>query len=106
MPGKKVSLQCVLLSYVQQRSCYAQLQQVRLAWVDEDGAEIQQDSQYLIIRKSSCEITLTATFQSPENKKFRCQATVDEQVHTSVELRVRCSGLHNFSKRLCVEGKE
>ncbi len=96
MPGKTVSLQCILLTYVQQGYCYTQLQQqVSLTWVDETGAEIQEDLQHQIQRESSCDITLTVTLQSPENKKFRCQAAVDEQVQTSVELQIRVPGLYD-----------
>ncbi|XP_051264648.1 uncharacterized protein LOC127368167 isoform X2 [Dicentrarchus labrax] len=92
MPGKTLSLQCVLLTYIEQRHCHTQLQQVSLAWVDESGAEIQENSQHQIKQKSLCDVTLTVTFQSPEDKKFRCQATVDEQVQTSAELWVRVPG--------------
>lgn len=95
MPGKTVSLQCILLAYVKQGNCSAQLQRVSLTWVDEAGAEIREDSHHRIIRESSCDVTLTVTFQSPGNKKFRCQATVDEQVQTSVELWVRFPGLYD-----------
>lgn len=97
MPGKTVSLQCILLAYVKQGHCSAQLQQVSLTWVDEAGAEIREDSHHRIIKESSCDITLTVTFLSPGDKKFRCQATVDEQVQTSVELWVRVPGLYDWS---------
>ena len=91
IPGETVSLQCVLLAYLDEGLC--DTHQVSLMWVDEAGTEIQDDSQHQIIQKSACDITLTVTLQSPENKRFRCQATVDEQVQTSVELRVRIPGL-------------
>lgn len=94
MPGKTVSLQCVLLTSVELGHCIAHLQQVSLTWVDEAGAEIQEDSQHQIKQETSCDITLSVTFQSPENKKFRCRATVDGQVQTSVELRVGVPGLY------------
>lgn len=93
MPGKTVSLQCILLTYVERGHCNTQLQQVSLTWVDEAGTEIQEDAQHQIKQESSCDVTLTITFQRPENRKFRCQATVDEQVWMSVELWVRASGL-------------
>lgn len=64
-------------------------------WVDEAGAKIQEDSQHQITLGSPCDITLTVTFQSPVNKKFHCQVTVDKQVHTSVEFRVRVLGLYD-----------
>lgn len=96
-PGKTVSLQCVLLTYVKLGHCGARLRRVSLTWVDEAGAEIQEDSQHRIKKGSSCDVTLTVTFQSPGNKKFRCQATVDEQVQTSVELSLRVLGLYGLS---------
>ncbi|CAJ1077365.1 uncharacterized protein LOC117824299 [Xyrichtys novacula] len=89
-PGKTVTLQCVLLTYIQQGHCYSLVQQhVSLLWVDETGAIIQQDSQHGIDQKSACDVTLTVAFLKPETKKYRCQATVDDQVLTSVEFRVR-----------------
>ncbi|XP_076612887.1 uncharacterized protein LOC143336547 [Chaetodon auriga] len=103
MPGKMVSLQCILLTYVELGHCNKQLQQVSLTWVDEAGAEIQEDSQHQIKRESACDVTLTITFQSPENKKFRCQATVDGQVQTSVELRVRVPALKGRGRGFVIE---
>lgn len=94
MPGKAVSLQCVLLTYVQLGHCDLHLHQLSLTWVDEAGAEIQEDSQHRIKQRSSCDVTLTVTFQSPQNKKFRCRAAVGEEVRTSVEFRVRVPGLY------------
>ncbi|XP_074471308.1 uncharacterized protein LOC141755894 isoform X2 [Sebastes fasciatus] len=86
MSGKTLSLQCILLTYVEAGHFYTDdLHQVRLAWVDEAGTEIQQDSQHQIKQESLCDVTLTVSLQSPDNRKFRCQATVGEQVQTSVE---------------------
>ncbi|XP_038582732.1 uncharacterized protein LOC119908885 [Micropterus salmoides] len=103
MPGKTVSLQCILLTYVKQGHCDTQLPQVSLTWVDESGTEIQEDSQHHIKYKSSCDITLTVNLQSPKNKKFRCQATVDEQVQTSVEMHVRDPALKGKGRGLIIE---
>ncbi|XP_060908352.1 uncharacterized protein LOC132985150 [Labrus mixtus] len=90
-PGKAASLQCILLTYVQQGHCYTQLlqQHVSLMWVDEAGDEIQRDSQHQIEQESECDTTLTVTFHSPVKKTFRCQATVGDQSLTSVAFRVR-----------------
>lgn len=93
MPGKPVSLQCVLLAYLKLGNCGAQRQHVSLTWVDEAGVEVQEDSQHQIERESSCDVTVTVTFQSPGLRKFRCRATVGEQVQTSVELSLRVPGL-------------
>ncbi|KAJ4928810.1 hypothetical protein JOQ06_004435 [Pogonophryne albipinna] len=89
MPGKTVLLRCIYFTYIEQWLCYTHQRKVRLTWVDESGAEIQEDSEQPIKRESSCDITLTVTLQSPGNKKFRCIAFVDGQAQTSVELGVR-----------------
>lgn len=95
MPCKALSLQCVLLTYVEQGHCYTQQQQpVSLTWVDEAGTVIQEDSQYQIKHHSSCKITLAVSLQRTEKKKkFRCQAIVAEQTFTSLELTVGASGV-------------
>lgn len=94
LPGKTVSLQCVLLTYVEQGHCYTQQQQpVSLTWVDEAGTVIQDDSQHQIKHHSSCKITLAVSLQRTEKKKFRCQAIVAEQILTSLELNVGASGV-------------
>ncbi|XP_034006574.1 uncharacterized protein LOC117498529 [Trematomus bernacchii] len=89
MPGKTVSLRCIYFTYLEPWHCYTHHRKVKLTWVDESGAEIQEDSEQPIKRESSCDITLTVTLQSPGNKKFKCKAFVDGQAQTSVELGVR-----------------
>ncbi|KAG7508213.1 hypothetical protein JOB18_006716 [Solea senegalensis] len=103
-PAKTVSLQCVFLSVVEKRYCLTKLRKrVSLMWVDEAGAEIQADSQHHIMQRSSCDITLTVTYQSPENMTFRCQATVARKVFTSVELQVRASAVTGKGRGLIYE---
>lgn len=97
MPGKTVLLRCIYFTDIEQWHCYTHQRKVRLTWVDESGAEIQEDSEQPIKRKSSCDITLTVTLQSPGNKKFRCIAFVDGQAQTSVELGVRVPGQYDLS---------
>ncbi|XP_042359846.1 uncharacterized protein LOC121955823 [Plectropomus leopardus] len=101
MPGTTVSLQCVLLSYMEDGLCSTA--QVSLMWVDESGTEIQEDSQHQIKQASACATTLTVTIKTPENKKFRCQATVGEEVQRSVELRVRVQARKGRGRGLLVE---
>ncbi|XP_030578090.1 uncharacterized protein LOC115774812 isoform X2 [Archocentrus centrarchus] len=94
MPGETVSLQCFLFSHLEQRHCCAQQQkQISLMWVDETGAQIQEDFQNRIKQQTVCDITLTFTLQSPESKTFRCRVTVDDQVQSSVKLQVRVLAL-------------
>ncbi|XP_058470134.1 uncharacterized protein LOC131444033 [Solea solea] len=102
-PAKTVSLQCVF-RVVEKRYCRTKLnKRLSLMWVDEAGAEIQADSQHHIMQRSSCDITLTVTYQSPENMTFRCQATVARQVFTSVELQVRASAVKGKGRGLIFE---
>ncbi|XP_072217982.1 uncharacterized protein [Leuresthes tenuis] len=93
-PGETLSLQCVLFTYFEQDHCYAPMkQEITLMWVDETGAQIHEDSQHQIQQRSPCEVTLTLALQSPGKKKFRCQATVDEQSQSSAEVWVKVPGL-------------
>uniref|UniRef100_A0A3P8UB69 Ig-like domain-containing protein n=1 Tax=Amphiprion percula TaxID=161767 RepID=A0A3P8UB69_AMPPE len=94
MARKTLFLQCVLLTFVERGHCFTEgQQQISLMWVDETGAQLQDDAQHQIEQLHSCEVTLTVTLQRPENKKFRCQVMAGGQVQTSVELRVRARGL-------------
>ncbi|XP_071333658.1 uncharacterized protein [Trachinotus anak] len=101
MPAKTVSLQCISLTYVDGGHCPQK--RISLTWVDEAGFEIQEDSYHQIYQPSPCDITLTVTFQSPGNRKFRCQATVDRQVQTSAELWVRAPALRGKGRGLTIE---
>ncbi|XP_029352971.1 uncharacterized protein LOC115038242 [Echeneis naucrates] len=99
LPAKTVSLQCVALTYLDKGLC----RRVSLAWVDEDGVRIQEDAYHLIHRPSPCAITLTVTFQSPGNRTLRCQATVNEQIKTSAEFRLRAPALRGKGKGLTID---
>ncbi|GLD59692.1 uncharacterized protein AKAME5_001167300 [Lates japonicus] len=104
MPAKTVSLQCVSLTSVERRHCETNLQQqISLMWVDQAGAKVQEDSQHRIIQQSPCDKTLIVTFQSPEDKKFRCQATVGEEVQTSVEVLLRAPDLKGKGRGILIE---
>ncbi|KAA8583208.1 uncharacterized protein LOC116706215 isoform X1 [Etheostoma spectabile] len=103
MPGKTVSLQCILLTFVEEGHCRAQLHQVSLMWLDEAGNGVHEDSQHRIKQESLCAVTLTLTLQRPEDKKFRCQATVGEQVHISVELRVTVPALKGRGRGFIID---
>ncbi|XP_034435821.1 uncharacterized protein LOC117758334 isoform X1 [Hippoglossus hippoglossus] len=104
LPGKTVSLQCVLLSFMENRHCLTNREQeISLTWVDEANAEIQGDGQHRITQWSPCDVTLTVAFQSPERVKFRCQATVNGRVLTSVELWVRAAAPKGKGRGLVIE---
>ncbi|XP_027139691.1 uncharacterized protein LOC104924698 isoform X2 [Larimichthys crocea] len=97
---------CILLSSLELKDCDTLLRsphEVNFMWVDEARAKIQEDSQHQITLGSPCDITLTVTFQSPVNKKFHCQVTVDKQVHTSVEFRVRVLGMKGRGRGITID---
>ncbi|XP_041832405.1 uncharacterized protein LOC121634065 [Melanotaenia boesemani] len=93
VPSKTSTLQCVFLTNTQQQRCHTRPQQeISLMWVDEDGAQIMEDSQHQIQQRSSCDVTLMLALQRPVNKKFRCQVTVNDQVQSSADMWIRVPG--------------
>ncbi|XP_028295788.1 uncharacterized protein LOC114457866 [Gouania willdenowi] len=88
-PEKPVALQCVFLKYVKYKHCYHLSQKVRLTWVDESGAQIEEDPQHQIQHQSPCAVTLHMALKSPQTRTVRCQMTVGDIVQTSVQLLVR-----------------
>ncbi|XP_071386353.1 uncharacterized protein [Centroberyx affinis] len=89
-PGQTVSLHCILLTYEGHRLCGTQQTEfVQLRWVNEAGFEVQEDSRHQIKRRSQCDVILIVTGQGEDNRRFRCQATVGQEVKTSVEVPVR-----------------
>ncbi|XP_029966240.1 uncharacterized protein LOC115401975 [Salarias fasciatus] len=93
MPGKTLSLQCVLLDSSERGQCSTAPQRgISLTWVDETDAEVQEDSEHQIKRRSPCDVTLTLTRLSAPSKRLRCQMTNGGRVQTSEELWVRSTG--------------
>ncbi|XP_062266765.1 uncharacterized protein LOC133973129 [Platichthys flesus] len=104
LPGKTVSLQCVLLSFLENAHCLNGLDQlISLTWVDEADAEIQDDAQHQITHRPHCDVTLTVAFQSPKSLKFRCRATVNGRVQTSEELLVRAPAPKGKGRGLVID---
>ncbi|KAF7648995.1 hypothetical protein LDENG_00149110 [Lucifuga dentata] len=92
-PAKMVSLHCVLLAYVESRSCITELnRRVWLTWVDEADAAIPEDSEHQINYQSNCDVTLIVTSQVFQHKKFRCSANVAGEIKTSVDFPYRAVG--------------
>ncbi|XP_061901135.1 diverse immunoglobulin domain-containing protein 2.2 isoform X2 [Entelurus aequoreus] len=89
VPGKMASFQCVLLSFLKRGFCDLRQKEVRLAWVDQAGVELQDDSRHGIRYKSSCHVTLTVTLQGPGRETFSCRAEVGDSFWISEELRVQ-----------------
>lgn len=92
-PTKTVTLQCVFLTPLEKDLCNAdQNKGVHLTWVDETGNVVHKDPQHDVNNYSDRDITLTVTYQSTGQMRFRCQATVGEQVKMSDVLLVLASG--------------
>lgn len=83
----------VSLSYVSEENTLCGCSGGSLTWLDEAGAEVQEDLHHRIKQESPCDITLAVTFQTPGKRKLRCQATVEEQVRTSAEMWVKVPGV-------------
>ncbi|CAK6962592.1 uncharacterized protein LOC122965585 [Scomber scombrus] len=106
MHGKTLSLHCVFLTYVDKGHCHTrQRKRVFLTWVNEDGAKIQEDSKHEIKQRTTCDTTLTIIPQSPENKKFRCQVTLDKEVNTSVAIHVRIPAPKGRGRGMIIDSK-
>ncbi|CAN9507723.1 unnamed protein product [Ophioblennius macclurei] len=104
MPGKTLSLQCVLLDFLERRRCNKALQRnIRLTWVDGTDAEVQEDSEHRIKRQSACDVTLLYTPQSDPTERFRCRMTVGTHVQTSVEMRIGSQGRRGRRGRIMLD---
>ncbi|XP_039512911.1 uncharacterized protein LOC120468258 isoform X2 [Pimephales promelas] len=101
-PGRSVTLSCQLYSYFG-FSCnfLVSYEGVELLWVNQAGVDLKTDSRYQISSSSSssssspdhCIITLTTTLlDEDDNREWRCQLTVGNQVQTSVRYTVKYSG--------------
>ncbi|KAK0133464.1 Bile salt-activated lipase [Merluccius polli] len=81
--GVRVTLSCSLLTVYGYEGCSdAEFRGVTLKWKD----DIQQDSNPLIQRNSTCDVLLTVTIQ--RNITFSCQALVNDRVQSTVEIPV------------------
>ncbi|XP_039512910.1 uncharacterized protein LOC120468258 isoform X1 [Pimephales promelas] len=100
-PGRSVTLSCQLYSYFG-FSCnfLVSYEGVELLWVNQAGVDLKTDSRYQISSSSSssssspdhCIITLTTTLlDEDDNREWRCQLTVGNQVQTSVRYTVKYS---------------
>ncbi|KAM9779096.1 uncharacterized protein ACBT44_000638 isoform 1-T1 [Syngnathus typhle] len=76
-PGFGVSFQCTLVHFLTLRHCsLSERSSVHLTWVDQDGREVRDNSNYHISQRSQCDVTLTVTLQAPGSEAFRCRARV------------------------------
>ncbi|XP_039512847.1 cell wall integrity and stress response component 1-like [Pimephales promelas] len=104
-PGRSVTLSCQLYLY-SVYSCDVWVSSgVELLWVNQAGVDLKTDSRYQISSSSSspspsssssspdhCIITLTTTLlDEDDNREWRCQLTLRNQVQTSVRYTVKYS---------------
>ncbi|XP_048015351.1 uncharacterized protein LOC125247850 isoform X3 [Megalobrama amblycephala] len=92
-PGRSVTLSCQLDSGF---SCnyWIRYEGLHLLWVNQAGVDLKTDSRYQILFSSDhCIITLTTTLlNEDDNREWRCQLTLRNQLQTSVRYTVKYSG--------------
>ncbi|ROL52286.1 hypothetical protein DPX16_1902 [Anabarilius grahami] len=92
-PGRSVTLFCQLDSGF---SCdyLVHSDELHLSWVNQAGVDLKTDSRYQILFSSDhCIITLTTTLlNEDDNREWRCQLTLRNQLQTSVRYTVKYSG--------------
>ncbi|XP_067218710.1 uncharacterized protein [Chanodichthys erythropterus] len=93
-PGRSVTLSCQLYSY-SGFSCnyWVRSEGLHLLWVNQAGVDLKTDSRYQILFSSDhCIITLTTTLlNEDDNREWRCQLTLRNQLQTSVRYTVKYS---------------
>ncbi|XP_048014928.1 uncharacterized protein LOC125247589 [Megalobrama amblycephala] len=91
-PGRSVTLSCQLDSRF---SCHywVRSEGLQLLWVNQAGVDLKTDSRYQILFSSDhCIITLTTTLlNEDDNREWRCQLTLRNQLQTSVRYTVKYS---------------
>ncbi|XP_067226157.1 uncharacterized protein [Chanodichthys erythropterus] len=94
-PGHSVTLSCQLYSYTES-PCddWVRYEGLHLLWVNQAGVDLKTDSRYQILFSSDhCIITLTTTLlNEDDNREWRCQLTLRNQLQTSVRYTVKYSG--------------
>ncbi|ROJ73037.1 Contactin-3 [Anabarilius grahami] len=92
-PGRSVTLSCQLDSKF---SCdeLVHYEGLQLSWVNQAGVDLKTDSRYQILFSSyHCFITLTTTLlNEDDNREWRCQLALRNQLQTSVRYTVKYSG--------------
>ncbi|XP_048014226.1 uncharacterized protein LOC125247079 isoform X3 [Megalobrama amblycephala] len=93
-PGRSVTLSCQLYSYTGSPCDYlVHSEGLQLLWVNQAGVDLKTDSRYQILFSSDhCIITLTTTLlNEDDNREWRCQLTLRNQLQTSVRYTVKYS---------------
>ncbi|ROL44815.1 hypothetical protein DPX16_2165 [Anabarilius grahami] len=92
--GRSVTLSCQLYSYSGSPCDYwVRSEGLQLLWVNQAGVDLKTDSRYQILFSSDhCIITLTTTLlNEDDNREWRCQLTLRNQLQTSVRYTVKYS---------------
>jgi len=78
---------------------------LQLLWVNQAGVDLTTDSRYQILFSSDhCIITLTTTLlNEDDNREWRCQLTLRNQLKTSVRFTVKYSGEKQSHKSVMEE---
>ncbi|XP_051745459.1 uncharacterized protein LOC127510016 [Ctenopharyngodon idella] len=96
-PGRSVTLSCQLYSV----SCdyLVRSEGIDLLWVNQTGVDLKTDSRYQILFSSDhCNISLTTTLlNEDDNREWRCQLTLRNQLETSDRYTVKYSGEETIS---------
>ncbi|XP_067218799.1 neural cell adhesion molecule 2-like [Chanodichthys erythropterus] len=91
-PGRSVTLSCQLYSVF---FCdhWVRSEGLHLLWVNQAGVDLKTDSRYQILfYRYYCIITLTTTLlNEDDNREWRCQLTLRNQLQTSVRYTVKYS---------------
>ncbi|XP_048014609.1 uncharacterized protein LOC125247383 isoform X2 [Megalobrama amblycephala] len=92
-PGHSVTLSCQLYSYDFPCDDLVRSKGLHLLWVNQAGVDLKTDSRYQILFSSDhCNITLTTTLlNEDDNREWRCQLTLRNQLQTSVRYTVKYS---------------
>ncbi|ROL45399.1 hypothetical protein DPX16_23687 [Anabarilius grahami] len=90
-PGRSVTLSCQLYSEI--CDYLVRYEGLQLSWVNQAGVDLKTDSRYQILFSSDhCIITLTTTLlNEDDNREWRCQLTLGNQLQTSVRYTVKYS---------------
>ncbi|XP_030637629.1 T-lymphocyte surface antigen Ly-9-like [Chanos chanos] len=91
--GRTVTLYCSLHYRFTTCNYLARTERLRLSWVSETGADLQNTSTVTISHLSECNISLTVELQDQDNKReWRCQLTKGKEIQTSVSHVTRWRG--------------
>ncbi|XP_048065722.1 uncharacterized protein LOC125279740 [Megalobrama amblycephala] len=92
-PGRSVTLSCQLYSYEFPCDILVDSDGLHLSWVNQAGVNLTTDSRYQILFSSDhCNITLTTKLlNEDDNREWRCQLTLRNQLQTSVRYTVKYS---------------